>query len=465
MSLRELDLDAAPEGVDVPAAPAPRGGSRARARARARTLGMLGLLGLTLPVDVAVTAALLARRAVVGATPRDVAERPRTVLVTGGKMTKSLVLARAFHRAGHRVVMVEQARYRLTGHRFSTCVDAFHLVPAPDDPGYARALLAVARAEGVDVFVPVSSPLASRYDAVVGELLAERCEVVHADAATVETLDDKDSFAALAASMGLPVPATHRVTDPAQVAAFDFAANPGRWVLKSIAYDPVNRSDLTALPRPTPQETAAFAASKPIRPDNPWILQSFVAGQEYCAHATVRDGAVRAWVACESSGFQINYAPAEVPAIRAWVERFVAGLDLTGQVCFDLIVAPDGDLRAIECNPRAHSAITLLADQGPALARAHLDPDAPSVEPPPGTRPTYWVYHEVWRLLTQHGRLARLATIARGRDAVLDRDDPLPFLMLHHAQIPSLLLGALVRATAWVKIDLNIGKLVQEGGD
>lgn len=463
MSLRELDLDAAPEGVDAPAAPAPSGG--ARARARAKSLGMLGLLGLTLPVDLAVTAAVLARRTVVGATPREVAGRPRTVLVTGGKMTKSLVLARAFHRAGHRVVMVEQARYRLTGHRFSTCVDAFHLVPAPDDPGYADALLAVARAEVVDVFVPVSSPLASRYDALAGELLAGRCQVVHADAATIEALDDKDSFAALASSMGLPVPATHRVTDPAQVAAFDFAANPGRWVLKSIAYDPVNRSDLTALPRPTPQETAAFAASKPIRPDNPWILQSFVAGQEYCAHATVRDGAVRAWVLCGSSGFQINYAPVEVPAVRAWVERFVAGLDLTGQVCFDLIATPDGDLRAIECNPRAHSAITLLADQGPALARAYLDAGAPAVEPPADARPTYWIYHEVWRLLTQRGRRARLATIARGRDAVLDRDDPLPFLMLHHAQVPSLLLGALVHGAAWVKVDLNIGKLVQEGGD
>ncbi len=62
----------------------------------------------------------------------------RTVLVSGGKMTKALVLARLFHAAGHRVVMVETARYRLTGHRFSRAVDAFHVVPDPDLAGLRR---------------------------------------------------------------------------------------------------------------------------------------------------------------------------------------------------------------------------------------------------------------------------------------------------------------------------------------
>ena len=48
---------------------------------------------------------------------------PRTVLVSGGKMTKALQLARSFHRAGHRVVLVESRKYRFTGHRFSRAVD------------------------------------------------------------------------------------------------------------------------------------------------------------------------------------------------------------------------------------------------------------------------------------------------------------------------------------------------------
>ena len=60
---------------------------------------------------------------------------------------------------------------------------------------------------------------------------------------------------------------------------------------------------------------------------------------------------------------------------------------------------------------------------------------------------------------------SRLAVIRHGKEAVFDRDDPLPFLLLHHVQIPTLLLGNLVRRRAWTRIDFNIGKLVEPGGD
>ncbi|MGC1394559.1 MAG: ATP-grasp enzyme, partial [Coleofasciculaceae cyanobacterium] len=35
---------------------------------------------------------------------RTIAENPKTVMLTGGKMTKALQLARSFHAAGHRVI-------------------------------------------------------------------------------------------------------------------------------------------------------------------------------------------------------------------------------------------------------------------------------------------------------------------------------------------------------------------------
>jgi hypothetical protein len=43
--------------------------------------------------------------------------------------------------------------------------------------------------------------------------------------------------------------------------------------------------------------------------------------------------------------------------------------------------------------------------------------------------------------------------------------DPLPFLMVHHWQIPLLLLDNLRRLKGWIRIDFNIGKLVELGGD
>ena len=428
-----------------------------------KTLGALALLTAALPANAALTAAALLRGLVV--RPRRVqAAEPKTILISGGKMTKALQLARTFHRAGHRVVLVEMAKYRWTGHRFSRAVDVFHTVPAPDAPGYAAALLDVVRREGVDVYVPVCSPAASLHDADAKALLSEHCEVLHADPGTVRTLDDKFAFSVAAADLGLPVPAHHRIEDPADVPAAA-TGDGGPFVLKSIPYDPVHRLDLTPLPRPTAAETAAFAAARPIAPATPWILQGLVQGEEFCTHSAARDGVVQAYCCCPSSAFQVNYAMVDKPAIEAWVKSFVAALGITGQVSFDFIEVADGTPYAIECNPRAHSAVTLFHDH-PDLARAYLEDGVPEVRPLPSARPTYWLYHELWRLLTARGgRREALRTILRGTDAIFDWADPLPFLMVHHVQIPSLLLGNLRARKDWLRIDFNIGKLVEAAGD
>ncbi|MBC8093955.1 MAG: ATP-grasp enzyme [Pseudonocardia sp.] len=427
----------------------------------ARTLGTLALLGVALPVNLAVTAAALLRSAVVR-PDREVADRPRTVLVSGGKMTKALQLARSFHRAGHRVVLVESSRYRFTGHQFSRAVDRFRVVPVPQAPDYAAALLRIVKEEAVDVYVPVCSPVASRYDAEAADVLAGHCEVLHLDPDTLRRVDDKDGFARLATSLGLDVPETHRITDPRQVADFDFGA--ATFILKSIAYDPVHRLDLTPLPRPTRAETAAFAASKPISAANPWILQEFVDGQEYCTHSTVRDGSVTVYGCCESSASQLNYAHVEQPGVETWARRFVQALG-TGQVSLDLIRTAEGRVYGIECNPRTHSAITMFHDH-PGLADAYLTDGATPISPLLSSRATYWLYHELWRMLSRPRTVPeRLRVVAGGKEAIFDRDDPLPFLLVHHLQIPWLLLGNLVRLKDWNKIDFNIGKLVEPGGD
>jgi hypothetical protein len=431
----------------------------------AKTLGALALLQIALPANLLVTAAA-ALRSLLVAGPRRKAVEPKTILVSGGKMTKALQLARSFHRAGHRVILVESAKYRLTGHRFSRDVDRFYTVPDPQSPGYAAALLDIVTTEDVDVYVPVCSPVASYYDALAAPLLAPHCEVLHTDAETVRALDDKHEFVSMAAALGLSVPDSHLVTGPEQVAAFDFAtASAARYVLKSIPYDPVNRLDLTPLPRPTAQATTAFARSKPIAADAPWIMQQFVQGQEYCVHTTVRDGAVQVYACCASSAFQVNYEMVDKPEIEAWVRGFVEPLKLTGQISFDFIQADDGRVYPIECNPRTHSAITMFYDH-PGLAAAYLEDGVPVVTPTASSRPTYWIYHELWRLITRPKAVRdRVRVIARGKDAIFDWSDPLPFLVAHQVHIPWLLIKNLVAGKDWIRIDFNIGKLVEPAGD
>ncbi|MBV8862676.1 MAG: ATP-grasp enzyme [Mycobacterium sp.] len=427
-----------------------------------RTLAMLAGLLATLPIDLIVVMLALLRR-----TRKPIVRQPltvsRTVLISGGKMTKALQLARSFHCAGHRVILAESARYRFTGHRFSRAVDTFYLLPEPTAPDYCIALLEIVQYELVDVFIPVSSPAASVHDARVREVLEGVCDVIHADVSIVSMLDDKSAFSKAAVALGLSVPDWHRITDPHQVEQFDFPG--GRdYILKRIAYNPVGRLDLTRLSNRTPERNAAYARSLPISDDDPWILQEYVTGQEYCTHGTVRNGKLQVYACCKSSASQLNYAMADNPRIRRWVEDFVGALGVTGQFSFDFIESADGQVYAIECNPRTHSAITLFHNH-PQLAAAYLVDGHPVITPLPGTRPTYWIYHELWRLLTQRGRRERLAGILRGTDAIFAWWDPLPYLMVHHLQIPALLVDNLRRGRGWIKIDFNIGKLVEPGGD
>ncbi|MGD1866511.1 MAG: hypothetical protein ACFB0D_18320 [Phormidesmis sp.] len=438
-----------------------------------KDVATLLLLLAVLPINAAIVLAALLTNAVSRPfqnTPTQ-ATTAKTVLINGGKMTKALQLARSFHRAGHRVVLIETHKYWLVGNRFSNAVDRFYTVPNEHSPDYAQALLDIVQREQVDTYVPVCSPAASYFDSQAITVLSPHCEVLHVPPNKIDLLDDKYQFAKAAESFGLAVPKSYRITQAQQVIDFDFSNETRKYILKSIPYDSVRRLDLTRLPRETPEETAAFVRSLPISDSKPWIMQEFIPGQEYCTHSTLRAGELRMHCCCESSAFQINYENVDKPEITDWVRTFAAGLTLTGQASFDFIEAyDDGKVYAIECNPRTHSAITMFYNE-PAVATAYLEqtPLQEPVQPTASSKPTYWIYHEIWRLLTHladpKATLNRIKTIAQGKDAIFDWRDPLPFLMVHHWQIPLLLLQDLRKGTGWIRIDFNIGKLVQLGGD
>ena len=444
-----------------------------RASAAVKSLVTLVLLLLLLPFNLAVVLLLLIKERLWPERTLESAavesSRRKKVLITGAKMTKALQLARSFHRDGHDVYLVETHKYWLSGHRFSRAVKGFFTVPAPekDSDGYCQQLLEIVKHHRIDLFIPVSSPVASYYDSLAKETLAPYCDSIHLDPEVTKILDDKYAFCRKAKELGLSAPKVFRISDPQQVLDFDFESDGSQYILKSIPYDSVLRLDLTRLPFP---EMETYVRSLPISETKPWVMQEFIRGQEYCFHATARNGKIRLHCCAESSPFQINYEQVDNPALYQWVKSFIEKMNITGQVCFDMIQTADGQVYPIECNPRLHSAITMFHDH-PGVANAYLSDGEPGEEPItplPSSKPTYWTYHELWRLLDIRS-LAELKSwwekMVKGTDAILQSDDPLPFLMLHNWQIPLLLLDNLRRLKGWVKIDFNIGKLVELGGD
>ena len=146
-----------------------------------RTIFFLVLLGLLFPFNLCFTLLTILFSNLTDLVQRKPAQPERNphgkrILISGGMMTKALQLSRAFHRAGHHVILVDDSINWLTGHRWSKSVERFYVVPSPEkDPAaYIGTLANIVQREKIDMFVPVTGPYHAHIDAQVSTFEALR---------------------------------------------------------------------------------------------------------------------------------------------------------------------------------------------------------------------------------------------------------------------------------------------------
>ena len=133
--------------------------------------------------------------------------RDVTVLVSASGAPGTAALLRALRSNGERRVRLvgTDMSERAIGRAFC---DAFHLVPAGSDPGFADAVLEICEREGVDAVLPQSSfdlaGLAERRDEFPIPVLVSSPE-------TIRRSNDKAESYALLRRLGLPAPDFRRV--------------------------------------------------------------------------------------------------------------------------------------------------------------------------------------------------------------------------------------------------------------
>lgn len=389
---------------------------------------LLACLSLaTCPVTLAMTVVCYAITALTGtslgyAFRQRAANQPaRTVLITGGRANKALTLCRAFKREGYRVVLAEEARWGfLTCAAFSRAVDHYHLLPdplaAPD--AYIAALTHLAAMHGADAWVPCSSVQATMVDADAALQLAAAGSAPFIPCPAVAgALHWKDQFEALCVALGYPVPESRRVTSVGDAVAFlhapDTLAAGHRFLLKSLTLDDLGRDDLTLFPLATRGATARHLAGvpTPLSEADPFLLQRFLVGREYCTHVAARDGKVVAFVACKSNQLLMRYADVrnlseEERAVgyrlEAWTQEFLdrykaklAGEDkrgwehaLTGHFSFDFII-DDDTIYVLECNVVSISPFRPYGTRTHHASSAHTPQWHSSPSTPPLRRTTW----------------------------------------------------------------------------
>ena len=441
---------------------------KAKNRGRPQSIFYFILLASFLPISLLIYLGALFSRI----TSRTNSKMPTAginILLTGGKMTKSLQLARLLNRAGHNVYLSETSKFRFTGHKFSSHIEKFFKLPNIIDgyDAYFKNVQRIVKRHQINLIIPVASPKIVYFDSEVKEALQDDCEFFHFDKNTLKILDNKYLLCKTAKDLNITAPEVHYIVDREQLNTFDFKARSKKYILKSLTYNPLERLNRPQLPFP---DQLNYFGGLTISKKNPWVLQEFVDGVEYCTHSTVRDGKILLHCCCLSSDFQLRYKHVEHDKIFEWVETFVAKLKLSGQISFDFIQNSKGEILPIECNPRTHSAITSFYNSE-YLAEAYVSSGLNSrrpVLPEVDARETYWLYHELFDLFsnfTLSNIKEKITLLLNGKEAIFDEKDPLPFLMVYHWQIPNLLARAIISGERWLRIDFNIGKLVEPGGD
>ena len=449
-------------------------------------------------------------------------DKSYVVLVTGVGMAKGLALARAFHLCGHHVIGADfESQHIPCSGRYSKALSKFHPLVRPTDSGqteaYVASLIEVVETEHVDLWVSCSGVGSAIEDARAKEAIERRgrCACIQFDVETTSRLHEKDSFMREVKRLGLPAPETHdikSVDDALRILSNSESVYPDRkFVLKPVGVDDAYRGDMTLFPLKSQSRTKQHLFPFPICPTTPWILQEFIpGGEEYCTHALVVRGEVRCFVACASSELLMHYwalpsTSALSIAFLNFTQEFVARSrspeTWTGHLSFDFMVQDCGaketglekKIYAIECNPRAHTAVVLFDQYGPhaaALVDAYISAlrpvrngldvatdgvEGPLVVPPRETPPRYWLGHDLVTLVLHRacllaigqtnlrdligGCAAVAAHIYTMKEGTFASWDPWPAIILYHVYWPMTILSVWWKGGRWSRLNVSTTKM------
>lgn len=461
---------------------------------------------------------------------------PKTILVTGVNMNKGLALARSFYEAGHDVIGADFEPYGVPiPGRFSRSLRKFERLPQPVEKdeavAYFDTLVRIIHREQVDLWVSCSGIFTAVEEARAKEVIEQRssCVAIQFDVATTSALHQKHIFLQRTQDLGLPVPETHHVTSkndvlqllhgPAaseSVASKSPTASRIKYIMKTVGVEDAFRADMTLLPLRTLSETENHISPLPISNSNPWVLQEFIQGEEYCTHALIINSVVKAFVACPSSNLLMRYKalPSRSSlsiAMQRFTQEFVARSEagMTGHLSFDFMIKEVASetgvhlgLRVIECNPRAHTAVVLFAGRSQELTEAylsalppHMDDDGhfdpyliqrqslsnasdgnqETILTPRENQPNvYWIGHEIVTLLflpfvqrtfSPLKYLVNIATLLQRvlfwTDGMFAIWDPLPLWWFYHVYWPGILVACAWTERKWSRLNVSTGRILE----
>ncbi|MGX1858248.1 carbamoyl-phosphate synthase large subunit [Dietzia sp. NPDC055340] len=284
------------------------------------------------------------------------------VLVTSSRNTFALDIIRKLGSRGHTVVAADTYGGASGSHSKYLAGHAVTASPRYDTDQFIADVNKIVAQYDIDLIIPTFEE--AFYLAARAADLPESVTLFAGKFAKLARLHDKASFQRLVEEAGVPIPETIVATDHDSLTAA-IAKYP-----RYFARAAFSRGGVALLTNTGPLAGKMTVEECHPTEDQPWLVQPFVDGPMVCTYSTVVNGRVTSqctyrapeqWA--HSTG--IAFLAVDSTDTLDYTQRIIDALDptFTGQLSFDF-VDNDGQLYAIECNPRPTNGVILLeADQ------------------------------------------------------------------------------------------------------
>lgn len=351
----------------------------------------------------------------------------KKVLLTGGRAPVTLDLARRFKQYGHEVYVAESVKYHLC--RYSSAVKKSFLVPSPAkyQSEYINALSSLIQKYKIDLLVPTCEE--SFYIASEQERLSRLTKVLVDKIEKLDLLHNKYSFNKLIENTGISVPQTILFTS---IIEYNELVR-----TKKITYPHVLKPAYSRFSSQTKFVFTPEMIKIDITEKRPWLAQTYIPGKLLCTYSICDAGNILANVFYKNNyiagknGAGISFKQIENAALFHWLTQFVKSLNYTGQIAFDVIVANDGSLWPIECNPRATSGIHLFPDylNVPSVFFANSKINTNSARKRQPMLSLAMLIYLLPNLKSLKNLSAWMKCLLTGKDIIFRWRDPLPFVL------------------------------------
>ncbi|TWI58068.1 ATP-grasp domain-containing protein [Halalkalibacter nanhaiisediminis] len=278
----------------------------------------------------------------------------KNILVTGGRSPVALHLARILHENGNTIYVAESETYHLS--KKSNVIKRSFVVPKPNDNhvNYIQALIQICKNYSIDLMIPTCEEL-FHISKSKEEFQKHNISVFCDNLDTLRLLHNKFTFYQYLKQNDYMYPKTYEFTSMKNLTEHFSKFSHQKMILKAVYSRFASDVYFTDGEIPHIQVSA----------ENPWVLQQYIEGRQYCSYSVAVEGELIAHtcyptVYTAGLGANVYFKHVIEPKIEEFVERIVKELNFTGQIAFDFIKDIEGDFYPIECNPRATSGLHLF---------------------------------------------------------------------------------------------------------